>query len=767
MNHPNLSNAPSRPNVMGDHGGASAFSVRDFYYIFFRHKWKIVIVFLAGIIAAAGFCFVNPPPYKSEARIMVLYVVVPSTDPSPAGQRGGDSRIQSPDQRGDSIINSEVQILTSFDLAERVADLVGPDKILAKLGGTKGDGTDRIRAAATIIGGLKVEAPGHSTVLQITYAHRDPAVVQPVLSAVIDTYQKRHIEVHQGVGVMDDYYSRQADEFRTRLAQTEGELKRLKTEAQIISVDDSKRNYAAEVPRIQAELMRAESELAERRAALALFQASTGTESVETTNSLATQNLPPNVVERFRATVAELNALERQLTELRSRYTEKHYLIISKTNQIALVEATKKQLEEANPGLAKLDIPLTAATNQVLNVLAENLHITGLLARIQVLNTQLNTMRSDANRLIDVEPIILELQRAKEIDEANYRFYVTKLREARMDETLGPGKITNLNCLQTPTPPARDTKTTAKILLVLMVFCSTGGFAWGFISDRFLNQSVKGVTDVERHLPAPLFISVPDFSWRPKLSWFGSSRKNGDSPTANGGPDPASLPAQEAPAQTALAPWDSGHKLRPYYEGLRDRLITFFEVREMRHKPKMVAVTGCANGVGVTTMAAGLAAALSETGDGKVLLVDMNMERGAAHPFYQGKPGCALSDALDDATRERAFVQDGLYLVSAKEQPKNQQLPTILPKRFAHLVPKMKASDYDYIIFDMPPVTQTSVTARLAGFMDMVLLVIESEKTGQEILKRTHALLNESRPNMGAILNKHRAYVPSALAQEL
>jgi Mrp family chromosome partitioning ATPase len=111
-------------------------------------------------------------------------------------------------------------------------------------------------------------------------------------------------------------------------------------------------------------------------------------------------------------------------------------------------------------------------------------------------------------------------------------------------------------------------------------------------------------------------------------------------------------------------------------------------------------------------------------------------------------------------------MQDNLYVVSVHE-PKNQQLPNVLPKRFTHLVPKMKASDYDYIIFDMPPVTQTSFTARLAGYMDMVLLVVESEKTGQGILKRAHDLLNESRPNMAAVLNKHRAYVPPKLAQEL
>lgn len=104
-------------------------------------------------------------------------------------------------------------------------------------------------------------------------------------------------------------------------------------------------------------------------------------------------------------------------------------------------------------------------------------------------------------------------------------------------------------------------------------------------------------------------------------------------------------------------------------------------------------------------------------------------------------------------------------MVSARE-PKDQKLPRVLPKRFAHLVPRMKASDYDYIIFDMPPVTQTSVTPRLAGFMDMVLVVIESEKTGSEIVQRANGS-SPNRANAAAVLNKHRAYVPQKFSQEL
>ena len=190
----------------------------------------------------------------------------------------------------------------------------------------------------------------------------------------------------------------------------------------------------------------------------------------------------------------------------------------------------------------------------------------------------------------------------------------------------------------------------------------------------------------------------------------------------------------------------------------------YFEVRNLTHKPKLVAVTGAHGKSGATTMAVGLAASLSETGDGNVLLVDMNLEHGAAHQFYKGKPGCGLDDALESKTRDSAMVQDNLYVVNGSNGDK---LPRILPKRFANLLPKLKASDYDYIIFDMPPISQTSVTLRLSGFMDMVLLVVESEKTNRGVVQRASALLAETKANVSVVLNKSHNYVPALLHTEI
>jgi Mrp family chromosome partitioning ATPase len=183
-------------------------------------------------------------------------------------------------------------------------------------------------------------------------------------------------------------------------------------------------------------------------------------------------------------------------------------------------------------------------------------------------------------------------------------------------------------------------------------------------------------------------------------------------------------------------------------------------------KPKLVAVAGCGKGTGVSTLASGLAAELSKTGDGNVLFVEMNGEQGSAHAFHMGKPSCGVTDVLESDSRAEAQVQERLYVASLQEGS-SAELAMVLPKRFNYLVPKLKASDYDYIIFDMPPVSATSPTPRLASHMDITLLVIESEKTGQKAAEKASRLMRESRANVAAVLNKCRQHVPEQLSQEL
>jgi len=265
------------------------------------------------------------------------------------------------------------------------------------------------------------------------------------------------------------------------------------------------------------------------------------------------------------------------------------------------------------------------------------------------------------------------------------------------------------------------------------------GIGLAFLLEFFVDQTVRRPKDLKNGLGVPLFVSIPVIQ---NGSANGRSLRNTE----------VMLRADES----------IGNEVRPYCDALRDRLLTHFEVKGLTRKPKLVAVTSTSKGAGVTTLATGLAASLSETGDGNVLLVDMNPDQGVVHPFHRGKQKCALPDVLEMSKREAALVQQNLYMATARDANKLQALP----KKFTELFPKFKASDYDYIIFDMPAMNQLSITPRLARFMDMVVMVVEAEKTQREAVKDANDYLVESEANMVTVLNKYKPHVPKWLGDE-
>lgn len=349
-----------------------------------------------------------------------------------------------------------------------------------------------------------------------------------------------------------------------------------------------------------------------------------------------------------------------------------------------------------------------------------------------------------------MEPRLNDLQRQRNILETNYVTWSRIIGDAMNTAAFGPNMI-NMSVIQEATPPWRDTKKMMKLLVGAFGGCVAAGFALAFLLDFVLNRTINRGADAERRLKLPVLLSIPDFNWNrngKKLAAGTASHTNG----GNGG---------------AVTIWDpKASHIEMYADGLRERLMTHFESRNLNlKKPKLVAITECGEGAGVTVIANNLAASLSRT-SGNVLLVDMKGETGAARAFYGGRPGTTVSNLLDPESMTSAPAQPS-EPEEDNGEVNNNKLACALPGKFNHIVPKLRASDYDYIVFDMPAISPMSATPRLGGYMDIVLLVLEAEKTGQQLAARATALMRESRANVAAVVNKYRPHVPARLSQEL
>ena len=755
----------------------SSLGVHDILFILFKYKRTILICSLLGLIAAGAVFFFYPPVYQSQAKLLVRYFVERSavdavdTTSNSAGARS----LSSP------AIASEAEILTSWDLAQQVAEAVGPKRLTSDPAATTTD------AAGVVSHGLKVEAPKEGNILLVSYQSHSPELATLVLQELVSRYFVKHLEVHRSAGAFD-FVSQQTDQVRSRLNQTEDALKPLKAQTGIISLADGKTALSAELARTEDQLHSSETELAEQEARVKQLKdspaavagasagakkgshpapsaapaaAATSSPAASATAAKASPSpgevvVPSGDAQQYDVVVARLEQLRQTKLELLSKYTPRSVQVRLTQSQIEDLEHQRTELEKKFP-----DLPATARRKNAgagsgpapVDLASEEVGMAGLKAKVEALKARLVEVQAKVKQLNDVGPQIAELERKKELEEANYKYFQGTLEKTRIDEALDPSKIPNISAVQKPTPPFRVTTARNKLALAMAGGGLALGLAIALLFDLVLNRTVKRPLELERQLHAPLLLSIP---YEGKNNPRRLRAKADDVETAR-------YRLGNGSNGSAIAPWSAGHFIRPFAEAIRDRLGLYFELNHLTHKPKLVGVASFAHGAGTSTLAAGLASALSETDEGKVLLVDVNLGPENVHPFFKGKPAYTLATALQPSGAMDPAAEN-LYLAtvgSAKSGPAQLGL-----KRFFDLMPNLKASDFDYIIFDMPPLEQTSPTWALSPFMDKMLLIVQGDTTNREAVKRGYRKLTTERDNVAVVFNKAQSYGPKWIQGE-
>ncbi len=718
---------------------------------------------LAGLGVAAAVYFMLPPVYESSAKLLVRYVVDRSPIDSVDSKEGtGGNR------NNDGIINSEMEILTSWDLAADVAEAVGVERLASASSGT----SIKAEAARAVALGLNVSSPKGSSVITVSYRNQDPDLASRVLTELVTRYFTKHLEVHRNVGGIE-FVTQQTDQVRGRLRQTEEELKQFKSKAGILSLPESSAALGTQLGRSQEELLAAEAERSEQLARVKELEkwlpgGSVLRENKEPSKAEGDQKktsedsdlhadlaLPPSStdVQKYQA-LTEKIARERQAElELLSKYTAENDLVKQSQKQIETLDRQRREMEARSPGLiATTPAKAGAAKGSQIDLVAERARLAAIEAKTETLRAQVLAAQERVKQFADIGAQISDLERRKEVDETNYKYFEASREKARIDEALDPSKIPNINEVQKPSPPAKVVDKLRKIVGGIAAGGLVLGLAIAMLIDLVIDKTVKGSGELETRLRMPVMRSIPLLSRNGRST---SQLQNGKS--RNGGGSGIQV---EANGQSLTTTSTFGRLLRPFCNEIRDRIILHFEVNRLNHKPKLIAVTGCTGGSGISTIAGGLASSLSETGDDKVLLVDMNMERAEASPFFEGSPACSLSEAIEPG-KEIVSAADNLYLATVGKQ---SATPVYLgPKRFYEMLPRIKASDFDYIIFDMPPLSKSSATIAVAGFMDKVLLVVEAEQDNRDSVKRAYADLLAAKADVSAVVNKTRSYAPQWL----
>lgn len=781
---------------------------QDLAFILFRQKWKIILCTMLGIGAAAAVFVLLQPLPASEAKLLIKYV----NDIKPPVNSMTDGTIsRSPDLRGETIINSEIEILRNQDTIREAITAVGASKVLAGQSDTNAGA-----AMGVVMKNLAIGVGKNSSVINVSLQHRDPAVAQETLRAIINEYLRKHGVAHRPAGTLE-VLQRQVDEIRERLTQTENALKEKKKQAEIISLEQAKIEITSELSGIRKAIYETEGMLAEKVAqyneavkrpadlaaatnsaaarggtnavvdagALTNAIASSATNAIAAsgtnavaeagTNSVAEAEAPAEAETISPTILASYERLNQQLAMLRSE--EVRLLGIFRpgsrviTQHRALIEETERSIKDlgvdpavlaaqqrqrtpvrATPvaGQAPANLVPVRPLIPLFDYAAAREQIAALNGKLTAQRLQLADVLKRAGRIDDLEIQISDLQRRKESDEKRLTYFTDQLDRAKVDQTMDTAKINNISVVQEPGFSGRDTKKFYQMLAMCVLGGLAAGLVLAFVTEMYLDRTFKRAKEVEAALKLPIFAAIPNFGTN------GHSMLRLPAPS-----DGRALPEVTGFFDGEVQPWDENDPMLPYYEALRDRVVMSYAGD--LHKPKIVGLTSCNKGAGVTRLATGLAAALSRDVERNVLYIGLERNKVAVTFFSKGRPNPGLPEETSKGA-DHALVRQNLTALATTGRSVNG---ASIVQSFSDLLPKLKASDYDYIIFDLPPIDQTSGSLRLASQVERTLLVIEAEETDKEKVERAQKLLASSRTNLVTVLNKTRSYGPKSLNQDI
>ena len=173
---------------------------------------------------------------------------------------------------------------------------------------------------------------------------------------------------------------------------------------------------------------------------------------------------------------ASLNQTEDALKSLR----EKTGIASLKEGSVGLTTEAAKAQEQLNAAEADLAEQQALVSQKVENgsktwrkkkpgdEKANKAKVAGTQAKIETLRTRLKDIQQRTKQLAGLAPQIEDLERKKDMDEANYKYFAASLEQARIDEALDPSKMPNISAVQRPSPPVLETKTRNKIALGLV-----------------------------------------------------------------------------------------------------------------------------------------------------------------------------------------------------------------------------------------------------------------------------------------------------------
>ncbi len=556
--------------------------------------------------------------------------------------------------------------------------------------------------------GLTITPVERTSLVEIHFVHTDPQVAANVVNTLAAVFRENDIlSETAGSDRAADVLAKSIIELQARIQANEQKRLNYKQERNLPLGEKQGQDFVAlRLSNYSTQLQAAE---AERKDAEAAYNS-----ALETSRTAGKWAIPEVLkndnIQKLRARISTLEEQEAAL----------------------LVTYTKEwpEVKKVDEQIAQLKVQLDRGPEEVISGMKNRFESAkkkeaGLRADYNREYAQANQQSIAATGLTDIDQAIendrqnlnLYMQRANELKATNYDAVagnVSVVEEARVPRVpIGPARARN-------------------IIIALMLSLGVG-IGLAFLLD-YLDDTLKSVEDVDRHLHLPTLALIPAPREQRRLLARG--------PVA---PEPG--------AATALALIDDVRS--PVAEAYR-HLRTSLLLSSAGQPPRTVLVTSSQPSEGKTTTAVNIATMLAQTG-AEVLVLDCDLRRPRVHAHFGMANSRGVTNYLSGDSNLSDLVQSSdrlpnLKVITSGPVPPNaaellgsdemRKLLYVLSEKFTH------------IVIDSPPAISFTDASILSTMVDGVMLVVHGGRSSRAVVRRAKQQLQDVGAHIfGIVLN--------------
>ena len=459
---------------------------RELLSILFKEKLKLLFIFVVLAAAVIGYSFTLTPYFEATTRLLVKTgrEFQTRSDPNqPIASVPSTTKLE--------IVNSEIQIMTSRDLAEGVVNRIGAQKLYPGAANTDA-------AIRSFQSDFKASAVEQADIIDASYKNASHDVAVAALTAAVELYQQKHAEMFADPRYK--FLEQQTQQYQDQLDAVVKKEADIRNQKSLFDVDSQR------------------SKLLDDRAATNSIISQLKSQSIDThkridflTNRLKTTpalipagSAQSDAVEQAKARLLDLQVKQQQLKE--------RYVGDVKPLQDATAEIAKLRdfVTRSDPINHKEWSQRNTAYDDMVVALNRALADAAPLDQQLALREQ-EAQSSDARlrELSEGATAVADLDRERRVLEELVHTYRTRYEDARMNEDLDRERVVSVSIVQRPDAPARPAGPRHLPFALAGILIGLVGASGMLLYLLVFRETLITVESVERIIGLPVVASVP------------------------------------------------------------------------------------------------------------------------------------------------------------------------------------------------------------------------------------------------------------------